>query len=124
MARKRSEIDPDEMKAPQLMDCALIALLYIGGDARKEPIIERVGEMLKDQLKPCDKRPMYHRPSPDGWQLAPVGYTGKTTPIWEVKTSYSFKLAVLEGLVTAHDGAVLLTPEGLKYVAQLTEKGN
>ncbi len=115
MARKRLDIDPDEIKLHQFVPYTVVALAYLGGSARKEPVIRRVGEMLKDQLKPCDWRLMCK--GPHGQDYAPVGYTGRTWPVWEGKVSYSFKFAALEGLLRANNGTYTLTPEGMKYVA-------
>jgi hypothetical protein len=123
MARKPEDVDPNEIKTSQYKDFIILALAKLGGSARKEPVIELVGEWFKDQFKPCDERPMYHRPKPYGWQLAPAGYTGETTPVWAVKTSLAFRLPIDEGLAFGSEGKITLTQEGLKYVAQLMEEG-
>ncbi len=119
MARKRSEIDPEEMKLHQFVPYTMVALLYVGGNARKASIVERVGEMLKDQLKPADWKLMYN--GPNGQDYAPNGYTGKTWPVWVGKVNYSFKFARLEGLIVPDNGMHTFTPEGMKYVALLAE---
>jgi hypothetical protein len=50
----RYTFNPQEMKTRQLMEFAVVAIAQLGGSAKKEPIIETVGEMLKDRLLPAD----------------------------------------------------------------------
>lgn len=117
--RKKSDIDPDEIKQHDYTPYVMLALAQLGGKARRETVVERVGEMLKDKLKPCDLRPMYK--GPHGIDVAPVGYAGSTWPVWENKADYAFKFAGLEGLMVHQGGFHIITPEGEKYVAQYDE---
>jgi hypothetical protein len=51
--------DPEEMKTDQLVEYAVVALAQLGGSSKKGPIIDRVGEILKDILKPVDLKLMH-----------------------------------------------------------------
>ncbi len=114
-------INPEEMKTPQLLEYAVVALAQLGGSSKKEPIIDRVGEMLKDILKPADLVLMYARPSDGKQDYAPPGYTGKTWTVWSGKTSTSLIHAKEHGWITRGEGMCTLTTEGMKHVAMLEE---
>lgn len=111
--------DPEEMKTRQFVPCTMVALLYMGGHARKEPVIKQVGEMLKDRLKPADWKLMYHGPS--GQDYAPDGYVGKSWPVWEGKASLSHEYALRQGWLTASKGVQTLTSEGIKQAVMYEE---
>jgi hypothetical protein len=121
MARKPEDIDPNEIKTSQYHHPIILALYQLGGSARKEPVIKIVGEMLKDVLRDCDKRKMYHRPKPYGWQLAPPDWTGKTIRVWESKASHAHRWLVDEDLAVASGGVQTLNAKGLEYIARLIE---
>ena len=113
-------INPEEMKTPQLLEYAVVALAQLGGSSKKGPIIDRVGEMLKDILKPADLKLMHSRP--DGKQdYAPSGCTDETWPVWAGKTSTSLLYAKRYGWITRSEGVCTLTMEGMKHVAMLAE---
>jgi hypothetical protein len=120
MARKPEDIDPNEIKTSQYHDFLILALYQLGGSARKEPVIERVGEMLKDQFKPCDWRRLYK--GPHGIDVAPEGYTGTTFPVWENKVSLAHRWLIDKDLALARGGVQTLNAKGLEYVVQLQEE--
>jgi hypothetical protein len=117
--RKKSDIDHDEIKQHDYTPYVMLALAQLGGNARRDPVVEHVGEILKDRLKPCDWRPMYK--GPHGIDVAPVGYTGRTLPVWKNKANNAFKYAGLEGLMVHQDGLNIITSKGEKYIAQYEE---
>ena len=114
-------INPEEMKTRQLMEYAVVALAQLGGSSQKGPIVDRVGEMLKDQLKPADLVLMYKRPLDGKQDYAPDGCTDRTWPAWAGKTSISLLHAKGHGWITRSKGVCTLTPEGMKHVAMHAE---
>src|SRR5258708_2276757 len=117
----RRTINPQEMKTRQLMEFAVVAIAQLGGSSKKEPIIERVGEMLKDRLQPADLVLMYERPSDKRQDYAPVGRTDGTWTVWAGKTSTSLMHAKDNGWITRSEGVCTLTPEGMKHIAMHAE---
>ncbi len=117
----RETFNPQEMKTRQLMEFAVVAIAQLGGSAKKEPIIERVGEMLKDRLQSADLVLMYERPSDGRQDYAPVGRTDRTWPAWAGKTSISLLHAKDNGWITRSKGVCTLTPEGVKHIAMHAE---
>jgi hypothetical protein len=117
----RNTFNPQEMKTRQLMEFAVVAIAQLGGSAKKGPIIETVGEMLKDRLLPADLVLMYQRPSDGRQDYAPVGYTVGTWPAWAGKTSISLLHAKNNGWITRSKEVCTLTPEGMKHVAMHAE---
>ena len=112
---------PEEMKTPQLKEYAVVALAQLGGSSKKGPIIDRVGQILKDILKPADLELMCQRPSDGKQDYAPPGYTGKTWSVWSGKTSTSLMHAKGHGWLTSSKGVCTLTPEGMKHIAMHAE---
>ena len=117
----RRTINPEEMKTPQLLEYAVVALAQLSGSSKKRPIIDRVGEMLKDILKPADLKLMYARPSDGKQDYAPPGYIERTWPVWAGKTRTSLLYAKKYGWMTRSEGVCTLTPEGMKHIAMLAE---
>ena len=117
----RRTINPEEMKTPQLLEYAVVALAQLGGSSKKGPIIDRVGEILKDHLKPADLALMYARPSNGKQNYAPPGCTERTWPAWAGKTSTSLMYAKEYGWITRSEGVCTLTTEGIKHIAMLAE---
>jgi hypothetical protein len=68
----RRKINPEEMKTPQLLEYAVVSLAQLGGSSKAGPIIDHVGEILKDHLKPADLALMYSRPSDGKQDYAPT----------------------------------------------------
>ncbi len=117
----RKTFNPQEMKTRELMEFAVVAIAQLGGSSKKGPIIERVGEMLKDRLQPADLVLMYHRPSDGRQDYAPVGCTDETWPAWAGKTSISLLHAKNNEWITRSKGVCTLTREGMKHVAMHAE---
>jgi hypothetical protein len=117
----RKTIKPEEMKTSELMEYAIVALAQLGGSSKKEPIVERVGEILKDHLKPADWERMYKKTSDGRQDYASSGSTDETWPVWAGKTSISLLHAKGHGWITRSKGVCTLTPEGIKHVAMHAE---
>jgi hypothetical protein len=120
--RPDEDVDPNEFTTTEYHDFLILALAKLGGSARKEPVIEMVGEMLKDQLKPCDKRPMCHYNDARGWQLAAADWTGKTTPVWKLKVSFAHRWLIDKHLAVASGGVQTLNAKGWQYVERLLKE--
>ncbi len=116
----KREVNPEETKTSKLMDYALVALAQLGGSATRDQIVDRVGEMVKDQLKPADWVPVYW--VPDGkTAYVPDGYTGETWPVWAGKSKQAIVNALREKLVTTGAGVCTLSQDGLRHVGMQAE---
>ena len=117
----RRKINPEEMKTLQLLEYAVVSLAQLGGNAKEGLVIDHVGKILKDHLKPADLVLMYERPSDGRQDYAPPGLTERTWPAWAGKTRTSLIYAKKYGWITRSEGMCTLTPEGIKHVAMLAE---
>jgi hypothetical protein len=116
----RRVVNPEETKTGQLMEYALVALAQLGGTATKGQIVDRVGEMLKDQLTSADRAQVYW--GDEGrTAYAPPGYTGGTWDVWAGKSKQALVNARREGLIKTSGEACTLTPDGLKHIAMHAE---
>ena len=116
----KREVNPEETKTSKLMEYALVALAQLGETATKGQIVDRVGEMLKDQLTSADRVQVYWGDE-GGTAYAPPGYTGETWDVWAGKSKQALVNARRERLITTNGEACELTPEGLKHIAMLAE---
>jgi len=116
----KRELNPEETKTSKLMEYALVALAQLGETATKGQIVDRVGEMLKDQLTSADRVQVYWGDE-GGTAYAPPGYTGETWDVWAGKSKQALVNARRERLITTNGEACELTPEGLKHIAMLAE---
>lgn len=112
----RRVVNPEETKTDRLMEYALVALAQLGGTATKGQIVDRVGEMLKDQLTSADRAQVYWGDE-GGTAYAPPGYTGGTWDVWAGKSKQALVNARRERLITTSGEACTLTPDGLKHIA-------
>jgi len=116
----KREVNPEETKTSKLMEYALVALAQLGETATKGQIVDRVGEMLKDQLTSADRVQVYWGDE-GGTAYAPPWYTGETWDVWAGKSKQALVNARRERLITTNGEACELTPEGLKHIAMLAE---
>jgi len=116
----RREVNPEETKTDRLMEYTLVALAQLGGTATKGQIVDRVGEMLEEQLTSADRVQVYWGDE-GGTAYAPPGYTGETWDVWAGKTKQAIVNARREKLITTNGEACTLTSDGLKHIAMLAE---